>query len=103
MSDHQLIHIDPPQKPCECPDCRDKCKDLSSCEIKLPPHEYPINEDNCPEIIHKKGNIVEQTQDVYIRYLKPVAPEPGPIIYRHEPDIQGFFDFCYFICIIIKS
>ncbi len=65
--------------------CQD-CKESSPCNITLPPHEYPINEDTCPTIINKKPNPIEQIQDITVKYLKPVAPEPGPLIYKPDAD-----------------
>ena len=74
--------------------CLEKeCIDLShapTCQpcndIVLPPHEYPINEDCCPTVIQKTPNVEEHIQDVTIRYLKPVAAEPGPLIYKPDAD-----------------
>jgi hypothetical protein len=63
------------------------------CEVctwkgDLPIQEYPINEDNCPEVINKKScKKVEYCQEIAIRYLKPpAAPEPGPIVIKTEPN-----------------
>jgi DnaJ-class molecular chaperone len=57
------------------------------CEVctwkgDLPIQEYPINEDNCPELIKKKScKRVEYNQEIAIRYLKPPSPAaPGDII-----------------------
>ena len=91
MTQQQLVPLEPlsvqqqqqHQNLTQYLESNDKCEVPLSCR-KLPLNEHPINEDNCPEVIHKSGPIIEQTQDVYIRYLKPVAPEPGPIIYKYE-------------------
>jgi len=63
------------------------------CEVctwkgDLPIQEYPINEDNCPELIKKKScKKVEYCQEISIRYLKPPAPPaPGDIIIKTEPN-----------------
>ncbi len=63
------------------------------CEVctwkgDLPIQEYPINEDNCPEIIKKKScKKVEYNQEIAIRYLKPPSPAaPGDIIIKTEPN-----------------
>jgi hypothetical protein len=73
---------------CECEVCirEKKCQESNSYDIKLPPHEHPINEDIFPIIIPGKPEVEEQIQDVTIRYLKPLAPEPGPIIYKYDAD-----------------
>ena len=81
---HKIQH----HSTCECEVCmkEKKCKESNPCDIKLPPHEHPINVDVCPIIIPGKPEIEEQIQDVTIRYLKPIAPEPGPIIYKYDAD-----------------
>jgi hypothetical protein len=61
------------------------------CEVctwkgDIPIQQYPINDDPCPEIIHKKScKRLEYQQEIAIRYLKPPAPaQPGEIIIKHE-------------------
>ena len=64
------------------------------CEVctwkgDLPIQDYPINEDNCPDIINKKScKKVEYCQEIAIRYLKPPTPPvPGEIVIKQEANV----------------
>jgi hypothetical protein len=52
--------------------------------------KYPLNNDQTPIIINKKTEQkLYQSQEVFIRYLKPpTPPPPGEIIIREEPNLQ---------------
>ncbi|CAF0850813.1 unnamed protein product [Brachionus calyciflorus] len=52
----------------------------------IPLDQYPINEDESPEIVIKKPEQkIEYEQEIAIRYLKPPTPAPhGDIIIQHE-------------------
>lgn len=52
--------------------------------------DYPINVDNNPEVISKQTNqVVNYTQDVTVKYLKPPSPpRTGEIIIKQECDMR---------------
>lgn len=56
----------------------------------LPLNQYRLNDDPNPEVIRKKPQqVVNFTQNVAVRYLKPPAPAPGgDIIIKQLPDKQ---------------
>lgn len=65
---------------------KDECLDWSG-QINL--NDYPINKDDSPIVINKpNGEKIEQSQQVFIRYLRPPTPEPEEIIIREEPCVQ---------------
>ena len=47
--------------------------------------EYKINDDSNPEVIHKRINKVQYTQEVAVKYLNPpLPPKPGDLIIRES-------------------
>lgn len=54
----------------------------------VPITEYPINQDEKPEIIHKKfSQQIEYIQELAVRYLQPPTPQPpGDIVITQEKD-----------------
>lgn len=63
--------------------------DLTNWRGPLPLEEYPINHDPNPELIIKRiEQPVVYKQEVAVRLLRPVTPEPhGDIVIRHDKDL----------------
>jgi hypothetical protein len=55
----------------------------------IPLDQYPINEDEEPEVITKRSaHQIEYVQELAIRYLRPpTPPAPGEIVITQEPDV----------------
>lgn len=56
---------------------------------EIPLSEYKINEDHNPEVIVKKNDhLLEYTQEIAVRYLRPpTPPPPGEILIKLEKNI----------------
>ena len=65
-------------------------KETEEWSGELPLDEYPLNEDENPEVIVKKSSeVLEYVQELAIRYLRPPTPAaPGEILITQEPDTQ---------------
>jgi hypothetical protein len=57
----------------------------------LPLDQYPLNEDDQPELVKKRPNTkLDYIQQMYIRYLRPpTPPQPGEILIRQLSDTQS--------------
>lgn len=63
--------------------------EVSNWRGTLPINEYPINEDESPEVISKRAlQNLTYIQELAVRYLKPPTPRPpGEIIIQQESNI----------------
>ncbi|CAF1016067.1 unnamed protein product [Brachionus calyciflorus] len=63
--------------------------EVTSWSGSIPLSEYPVNQDDNPEVITKKSDqTVQYVQEVSIRYLQPPSPIPhGEILIQHEKPV----------------
>lgn len=55
----------------------------------MPYENVVINNDDNYEIVHKKsGEVVQQMQNVTLKYLKPPPVQHGELVVRQESDVQ---------------
>jgi hypothetical protein len=60
-------------------------REAESYRGPIPIDQFPINKDPFPEVVRKKMDKVQMTQEIGIRYLNPPpAPKPGDLIIRER-------------------
>ncbi len=64
--------------------------EVSRWKGDLPIGEYPINEDQSPELINKTTSDIEYVQELAIRYLRPpTPPTPGDVVITESPPVRA--------------